>query len=154
MEQQQQTNPGSSLFQLNLDAANGYTLRSAASWGKVLGVVSLILGILFIAMGVLVQTAMNQGGGRLYGDDFGGNTQLAGNIGMVIYIIMGLVMVIGGMFSLNFGNKIGAALKANDQNALNSGFAACRNFFAFWAILCIIFLLLMIISVASLATQS
>ncbi len=153
MEQQQPTSQGSSLFQLNLDAANGYTLRSAASWGKVLGVVSLILGILFIAMGVLAQSAMKSGG-RMYGDDFGSNTELAANIGLVVYIIMGLIMVIGGLFSLNFGNKIAAALKANDQNALSSGFAACRNFFAFWAILCIIFLLLLLISVASLATAS
>ncbi len=153
MEQQQPNSQGSSLFQLNLDAANGYTLRSAASWGKVLGVVSLILGILFIAMGILAQSAMRSGG-RLYGDEFRGNSELAANIGLVTYVIMGLIMVIGGLFSLNFGNKISSALKANDQNALSSGFAACRNFFAFWAILCIIFLLLVIISVASLATAS
>ena len=44
MEQNQNT----SLFQLNLDAQNSYTLRSAASWAKVLGIVGLIMGILFV----------------------------------------------------------------------------------------------------------
>ena len=57
MEQNQNT----SLFQLNLDAQNSYTLRSAASWAKVLGVVSIILAVLFIILGVLVQQAVSSG---------------------------------------------------------------------------------------------
>lgn len=132
------------LFQLNLDANNGYTLRGAASWGKVLGIVGIITGILLFVIGVLVNNAVNRYGG--YGA-YGSNTRMAGNIGMVVYMIMGLVMVVSSIFTLNFGNKIGMALRTNDQNFLNSGFAAARNYFAFWTIICIIFLLLLLITV-------
>src|SRR5687767_13970863 len=45
------------LFQLNLDANNSYTLRSAASWAKVLGIVGIIIGILCFATGFLLQNA-------------------------------------------------------------------------------------------------
>ena len=134
------------LFQLNLDANNGYTLRGAASWGKVLGIVGIIAGVLLFVIGVLINNTINKAGG--YGGyGYGGNTKLAGNIGMVAYMVMGLVMLISSIFTLNFGNKIGVALRTNDQNALNSGFAAARNYFAFWTIICIIFLLLLLITV-------
>ena len=63
--EQNQPNPGTSLFQLNLDAANSYTLRSAASWAKVLGIVGIIIGILFFGIGLLVQSAISSSG---YGD--------------------------------------------------------------------------------------
>ncbi|HSU27880.1 MAG TPA: hypothetical protein VLJ68_05835 [Chitinophagaceae bacterium] len=148
MEQQNQP-----LFQLNLDAQNGYTLRSAASWSKVLGVVSLIMGILLVIMGIIVQSALSSaGGGRLYG--MRNEQQTMANVGMVMYIIFGIVFIISAIFSLNFGNKIGAAMKANDQNALNAGFAGARNFFAFWTILLIICLLLVLIGVAGLLSAS
>ena len=52
-------NQSSSLFSLNLDAQNSYTLRGMASWAKVLGFVGLIMGILFIILGILVQQAVN-----------------------------------------------------------------------------------------------
>lgn len=145
-------NPNTSLFQLNLDANNGYTLRSAASWGKVLGVVGIILSILFFVIAVLFQSAMSQTGGRYYDEDFGGGNVI-GQMGMIVYILVGIVYLISSLFALNFGNKVSKALKTNDQQALNSGFAAARNLFAFWAILMIIGLLLMIISVASMATR-
>ena len=150
MEDQQQA-ANSSLFQLNLDASNSYTLRSAASWAKVLGVVSIILGILFILMGIVIQSTMSKYSN--YGGEFRNSNSLAADFGMIIYVIMGLIFIVAAMFSINFGNRIIKALKTNDQEALSSGFAACRNFFAFWAILTIISLLFMLLGVAGLATQ-
>lgn len=140
MEQDQNT----SLFSLNLDAQNSYTLRSAASWSKVLGVVGMILGILIMILGILVQQALSRSGG-IRTSGISGNT--LGNVGMAFYLVMGLVMVVSSIFALNAGNKISTALKANDQDALSKGFSAARNYFALWAIVIIILLLFVFIGV-------
>ncbi|MBC7872825.1 MAG: hypothetical protein H7Y01_02455 [Ferruginibacter sp.] len=141
MEQNQNT----SLFQLNLDAQNSYTLRSAASWAKVLGVVGLIIGILCVILGILVQQVVTQNS-RSFRNETGFSASSLGNAGLIAYVIMGLIFIISSMFALNGGNKINQGLKANDQAALNSGFAGVRNYFAFWTILMILFLLLILIS--------
>jgi uncharacterized membrane protein YidH (DUF202 family) len=149
MEQNQQSS-GTSLFQLNLDATNSYTLRSAASWGKVLGVVGLIIGLLCFVMGIAVQQQVSNIEGLSTYKSRGFSTSTMGNMGLVVYVIMGLLYIISSMFALNAGNKINRALKTNDQASLNSGFAGIRNYFAFWAILMIIMLLFMLIGVAGL----
>jgi magnesium-transporting ATPase (P-type) len=154
MEQQPPIPPTErSLFQLNLDAGNSYTLKSAASWAKVLAVCGLIIGILCIVAGLFVQNLMsNYSFNNRYNDELSGDrVRTATTIGMVMYIIIGLVFVISSIFALNFGNKITRALRTNDQYSLSSGFSAVRNYFAFWAILMIIMLLLMLIGVAGAA---
>lgn len=132
-----------SLFQLNLDAQNSYTLRSASSWARVLGIVSMIMGILFIILGILVQQTVNSVG---YTEGGMSSSTLA-NAGLVAYVLIGLMMIISSIFSLNAGNKIGQALKTNDQAALNAGFAGIRNYFAFWAILTILGLVMVLITI-------
>jgi len=141
MEDQQQS---SSLFSLNLDAQNSYTLRGAASWAKVLGVVGIILGILFIILGIAVQQAMTSSYGYRSRD-----TTTIGNLGMVFYMIIGLIVIISSIFALNAGNKITNALRANDQASLSSGFSFIRNYFAIWAIVIIILNLLFLIGIMS-----
>lgn len=148
MEQNQ--NPNTSLFSLNLDAQNSYTLRSTASWAKVLGVVSIIIAGLCIIFGILMQQQINNMRGldeySRYNRSF--NASTIGNVGLVVYVILGIIYGLSGIFAFNAGNKINAGLKTNDMQTLNSGFAGARNFFALWAILLIIFLLLMLIGVA------
>ena len=143
MEQDQ----NSSLFSLNLDAQNSYTLRGAASWAKVLGVVGLILGIFFIILGIMVQQIISRSVGE-YGSyrSSGFSASSIGNMGMVAYVIMGLIFIISSIFALNAGNKIAAGLKANDLGTLSAGFAGARNYFAFWAIMIILMLLMVLIS--------
>ena len=140
MEQNQNTN----LFQLNLDAQNSYTLRSAASWAKVLGIVGMIIGILCIILGVMVQQNINRVSFR---NESGFSTSTLGNMGLIVYVVMGLIFVISSMFAMNAGNKISRGLRSNDQASLNGGFAGVRNYFAFWSVLMIIFLILILISV-------
>jgi hypothetical protein len=139
-------NQNSSLFQLNLDAQNSYTLRSAASWARVLGVVSLIMGILIIIFGIIFQQAVSRSGLDYYDRDSGMNASTLGNLGMVMYVLMGIIFILSAVFAMNAGNKINAGLKNNDQATLNAGFAGARNFFALWAILTILFLVLILIS--------
>lgn len=137
-------NQSSSLFSLNLDAQNSYTLRSMASWSKVLGWVGIILGILFILLGIMVQQAMSQYGYRSYRSG-GFSASAIGNYGLAVYVVLGLIFVITSIFAINAGGKINAALRANDQAALSSGFANARNYFAFWAVLIIIMLLFVLL---------
>ena len=138
MDQQE----SSSLFSLNLDAQNSYTLRSAASWGKVVGVVGIIMGILIMLSGLVAQ----QNTGYSYRSR---DTSLINNIGIIFTMIMGLIMIVSSIFALNAGNKISNALRTNDQNSLNSGFSYIRNYFAIWAIVIIIINLLFIIGLLS-----
>jgi hypothetical protein len=139
-------NQNSSLFTMNLDAQNSYTLRSTASWAKVLGVVSLILAALCIILGIMVQQVASRYGGDFRGYRSSGfSASNLGAAGLVVYVLMGLLYGVSGMFALNAGNKINAGLKTNNMETLNAGFAGARNFFAFWAILMIIALLFMLL---------
>ncbi|HPG11720.1 MAG TPA: hypothetical protein PLU37_09335 [Chitinophagaceae bacterium] len=147
MEENQ--NQSSSLFQLNLDPQNSYALRSAASWAKVLGILGLILGGLFVLLGILVQQVISNSSGynsyRYRSSGF--SAESLGNIGMAFYILVGLMFIISSIFALNAGNKITGGLKGNDQAMLNAGFAGARNYFAFWAIIMILTLLLMLLGI-------
>ncbi len=140
-------NQGSNLFNLTLDAQNSYTLRSVASWAKVLGVVSIIVAILCAVMGVIMQQALNNGGfnREFRGSGFSANS--FGNAGLIMYVIIAIIYLMSGIFALNAGNKISLGLRTNNMEALNSGFAGARNFFALWAILMILFLVLILIGV-------
>lgn len=140
-------NQNSSLFSMNLDAQNSYTLRSTASWAKVLGVASLITAGLCLLFGIIVQQALSRYDSGLYSYRRSGfSASGMGAMGLAVYVIMALLYGISGIFALNAGNKINAGLKTNNMETLNAGFAGARNFFALWAILLIIFLIIMFIS--------
>jgi magnesium-transporting ATPase (P-type) len=145
MEQDQ----NNSLFQLNLDEQNSSTLKSAASWAKVLGIVGIIIGIFFMILGILVQQALNHAeeNFRFDREETGLNNQALARIGLITYLIIGLIFIVSSVFAFTAGNKINDGLKTNNQASLNSGFAGVRNYFAFWAILLIIFLLLLLINI-------
>ena len=127
MEQNQNT----SLLSLNLDAQNSYTLRSMASWSKVLGWVGMILGILFILAGIMVQQAMSQYGGYRSYRSGGISATAIGNYGLIGYLVLGLIFIVTSIFAINTGGKINAA----------------RNYFAFWAVIIIILLLFVLLGI-------
>jgi hypothetical protein len=142
----------SSLFQMNLDAQNSYNLRSSISWAKVLGVVGIILGIIICILSFITISKLsgyNDYGYRRGGMDMLGSSLGATRTGLWIMVITGIIFIFGGVFAFNFGNRVGAALRANDQQSLNQGFAALRNYFAIRSITLIILLLLFLISFAS-----
>lgn len=144
MEQNQE---GSSLFQLNIEPATASTLKSAATWAKVLAILGIIFGVMFFIVGVIMQQAFSRSSDLLQDYNYRGSTGMLGNIGMAFYFVCGILTIIGSVFALNFGNKISTALRTNDQNTLRGGFAGVRNYFAFWSILMIIGLLLMILGI-------
>lgn len=135
----------SSLFQLNIEPATANTLKSAATWARVLAVLGIAFGVLFIGIGVMLQQTLNKNSDLFQDYNYRGNTGMLGNIGMAFYILCGILTIVGSVFALNFGNKISTALRTNDQNTLRGGVAGVRNYFAFWSILMIIGLLLMLL---------
>jgi hypothetical protein len=143
-----------SLFQLNLDAQNSYTLRNMASWAKVLGFVSLIFAVLCIVGGILFQQYASDGSLDAEYRSSGISSGTFGQVGLVMYVLMGVLYGLSGMFALNAGNKIGTGLRTNNMEVLNAGFGGARNFFALWAILMILMLILVLIGVLGLASAS
>jgi hypothetical protein len=157
MESNQNYNPAptTSLFQMNIDAQNSYHLRSAASWGKVLGVVGITLGIVFCILCAITLSKLNSYGGSSYryrrsglSDMFGGGSAAETKMGLWMLIITGIIFILGGVFSYNFGNKVTRALKSNDQLGLNAGFAALRSYYAVRSITLILILLLFFVGFA------
>lgn len=145
-------NPTTSLFQMNLDAQNSYNLRSAAGWGRVLGVVGIVLGIIFCLLCAIAMTKLNSydGGYSRRGgfDDIFGGSATGTKMGLWMMIITGIIFILGGVFSFHFGSRVSAALKSNDQEGLNRGFAALRNYYAVRSITLIIVLLLFLLGFA------
>jgi len=146
------SNPSTSLFQLNVDAQNSFTLRNAASWARLLGVAGIIAGITILLWIVIILTRVEQvsrgygGGGSRWGDVFEEDGAVGGS---TIMGIAAIIFIIGGLFSFKFGNRINAALKLNNQEGLNAGFAALRNYFALRSITMIVVILLMLLTLAS-----
>jgi len=147
MDQNEQQS--SSLFSMNMDAQNSYALRSLASWAKVLGIVSIIMAIIFVIIGIMVQQVISSSSAfDSYPYRRGGMSASGlGGIGLAVYVLMGIIYGLGGIFALNAGNKISGGLHSNNMETLNSGIANARNFFALWAILLIIFLLFMLLGI-------
>jgi hypothetical protein len=148
--QENKGDSGSSLFGLNLDIANSYNLRTSGSWAKVLGVVGIILGAIFIIIFSITLSQLNSYDSsysyRREGlDDIFSRSRSGASFMIWIFILTGVLFIVGGIFSYNFGQKIGNALRTNDQNGLNAAFAALRNYFALRSIVLIVLLLLVLV---------
>lgn len=153
-EYRQGQGTSSSLFSLNLDASNSHSLQSAASWAKILAVCGFIMGVFCAVLGFVAQKFMANSASynNNYSDELNESTaKMASVMGLILYLAIGVIFVIGSIFVLNFGNRITKALQSNDSNALASGFSAIRNYFAFWTIVMILLLLLLLMSIAGLA---
>jgi hypothetical protein len=150
----EQRDSGISLFQLNLDAANSYTLRSAASWARVLGVVGALAGLI-MAAGFIYMLGRNEPAtgyisrGEGFNEAFSRSDKDSARIGYWFFIITGIIFLVGGIFSYMFGNKMHAALRSNDQDGLDKAFGWLRNYFAFRSVIIIIVFLLFLLGMAS-----
>lgn len=150
-------NQNQSLFGLTIESNTASTISSSAQWGRVLAWCGIIMGVIFVLIGIVFQSLVGKSTGGMgryeSSDSFGSMAFAGGAMVMIIYVIMGLLTILGNVFLLNYANKISTAIKTNDQAALNSGFAGLRNYCAFWGIIMIIGLLFMLIGVASAMSQ-
>jgi hypothetical protein len=148
---QQQPAGNSSLFELNLDGQNSFTLRTAAGWAKVLGVCGILIGLFLSIVCLAALGSVGQSDNYSYRRGafqglFGYDT--AQRVGLWMIIIMGIIFILGGVFSFSFGNRINSSLKSNNQQGLSAAFAALRNYFAVRSItliVCALFILLALI---------
>jgi hypothetical protein len=144
------------LFGLTIEANTASTMSSSAQWSRILAWCGIIMGAMLVIFGLLFQMMLSKATSinRFESNDgFAGGMAFAGGAGMVMYIIMGGLTILGNVFLLNYANKISTALKTNDQGTLNAGFAGLRNYMAFWGIIMIICLLFMLIGFASIMTS-
>lgn len=141
------------LFGLSIEGQTASTLGSSVQWGRILAICGIIFGAMFILIGILLTSLMSRATSGLDGLESSGSMRnsmmLGAGVGMIIYIIMGGLTILGNVFLLNYANKVGAALKTNDVGTLTSGFAGLRNYFAFWAVIMIISLLFMLLAILS-----
>ncbi|HEY6505458.1 MAG TPA: hypothetical protein VIZ28_15900 [Chitinophagaceae bacterium] len=140
----------SSLFGLSVDDQARATLKAASQWGRVLAVLGFILGGLVLLLGIVVY-------GRLTGS-YGGNgnayrssVQAAATRNLIFCILTAGIFITSGIFTLNFSNRTSTALNTSDQYSLNSGLAAIRGGIIFWAVIFIIFILLLLLAFIGLA---
>ncbi len=138
-----QENQSSSLFNLSIDAQGGATLKSAASWGRVLAITGIVIGVLMLIIGFVAQyTISNFEVDPQFNDMYKERTaKTAGNMALVVYVIGGVIMIISSMLVLNFSNRVINALRNMDQSLLNRSFNALKSLLILWAILGIIILL-------------
>jgi hypothetical protein len=154
MEQNQ-----SSLFELSIDATTASTIKNSTQWARIVAICGIIMGAMLVLFGfifptILKNSARNSGMSMYERDSFEGAMAAGVGIGMVLYIIIGGLIVLGNVFLLNYANKTTRALQTNDQVTLNAGMAGLRNYFTFWGIVMILWLLLMVIGVLGILTTS
>jgi hypothetical protein len=140
------------LFGLSIDGQAASTISSSVQWARILAICGIVFGGVFVLLGIFFKTFMSKTmsmGGGLESDTVDKNAALGAGIGMVIYILMGALAILGNTFLLNYANKTSRALKTNDSAMLNSGFAGLRNYCAFWAVIMILCLLLFLLSIVT-----
>ncbi len=146
----------SSLFNLSIDSTTASTIKTSTQWARILGICGIIMGALIVIVGLVFPTimkaSMRSQGFSSYNRDSMDSAMSAGlGIGMVMYIIIGGLTILGNVFLLNYANKTTNALKTNDSMMLNAGMAGLRNYFTFWGIIMLLWILLMVIAILGVA---
>lgn len=145
MDQQTTGASHSSLFQLNLEGASSYILRSAATWAKVTGIAGIGVGVIFLLLLIITLSRVGESPYRRASfDELMGFSRVG--VGMLLLVITAIVFIVGGIFSVSFGNRMSLALRANDQQKLNAGIASLRNYYALRGIVMVVVLLLLLLS--------
>jgi hypothetical protein len=139
------------LFDLQIDHQSNAYLNEAAKWGKFLAIMGFIFCGLILIVALFAGTfmaSMMQGFG-------GAEAGLAGVV-TVVYVVIALVYFFPCLYLYNFSTKVQAALRSNQQDALNISFRNLKSCFKFLGILMIIMLsfwvLALIIGIGASAT--
>jgi hypothetical protein len=136
-----------SLFQMNISIQNNMNLRSAASWARVLGVCGMVVGSVISLMSIYFFIRISS-----LESSYSGSEGILSNLvgvtrgAIAFYVIIGGIFIVGGVFALSFGNRVLAALQANDEAGLDSGFGSLRNYFATRGIVMIVLVVLIILA--------
>jgi Family of unknown function (DUF5362) len=121
------------LFDLQIDHQSSSYLSEAAKWGRFLAIMGFIFCGLFVLValfaGTYIASSMRS---------FGGAEAFGGGLVTAMYIIIALVYFFPCLYLFNFATKMQVALRANQQEALNTSFRNLKACFKFLGILMII----------------
>jgi len=142
----EQTNQN--LFDLQIDHQSNSYLSEAAKWGKFLAIMGFIFcGLLVIVAlfaGTLMASMMSGFGGN---DAASTGAAVGGGVLTFVYIVYALIYFFPCLYLFNFSSKMQAALRANQQDALNTSFRNLKACFKFLGILMIIMLAFMVLGI-------
>ena len=132
----------SSLFDLQLDPVSQSYLSETSKWGKFLAIIGFIgcglLIIIAIFMGTTIAGLSSQ---------FGGSNGISGGAITFIYIALAALYFFPCYYLYNFSVKMQAALRSNDQQALQSALANQKSCYKFVGILTIIVMSLYLLAI-------
>jgi len=135
----EQTNQN--LFDLQIDHQSNSYLSEAAKWGKFLAIMGFIFCGLLVIIALFAGTMMAS---MMSG--FGGNSSdattsaVGGGVITFVYIVFALIYFFPCLYLFNFASKMQVALRANQQETLNTSFSNLKSCFKFMGILMIIML--------------
>jgi len=148
MEQQNQTQE-SGLFGLTVDPAGRAHLTEAAKWARFLAIVG------FIGVGLVALVAIFGGSylATMFGkssqySELGGDFSTGMTVGIIAYYLcIALLVFFAYLFLYRFAVNMRAALRENNQDALNRSFQNLKILYRYWGILTVIGLALFAIFV-------
>lgn len=129
------------LFDLQIDHQSNSYLSEAAKWGKFLAIMGFIFCGLLIIIALFAGTMMAS---MMSG--FGGSSSEAtasavgGGVITFVYIVFALIYFFPCLYLYNFASKMQVALRANQQESLNTSFRNLKSCFKFMGVLMIIML--------------
>jgi len=124
------------LFDLQVDQAAQFYLRDAARWARFLAIAGFVFCGLFVVFAVLVLTLLATLLNTM------GTSPTSGGMGAApiaaVYFGIAALNFFPNLYLFNFGGRMRAALRDNDQVQLNIAFKNVRALFRFVGVLMII----------------
>ncbi|RPD42866.1 hypothetical protein [Chitinophaga barathri] len=138
----------SNLFDLTVDTEISGYLSETARWGKFLA----ICGFITCGFMILISFILNFVPFSPYGfgqspavpdqisETYNTSQAIGKTIGIVFYLVFGIVCIFPYVYLLKFSNRAKLALQSSDQDILISSFASLKSLFKFVGVLTIIML--------------
>lgn len=149
-EQQPADQHGNPLFTLAIDPLTKTHLGEAAKWARFLAIVGMIFLAIMLLFFVIGGTAMFQMfSGLDQSNPAMANATGSGMVFMAFWLILIVVLwFFPLLYTLRFANGMRRALRANDQEALNTAFKNLKITLRFLGIVTIIFLVIYALAIA------
>ncbi|GAA4375311.1 DUF5362 family protein [Hymenobacter koreensis] len=126
---------------LTLSQTDQQHLSDTRRWTKFLAIVGLVLS------GFIILAGASFG---LFSSAISGSYQGMGAVGLVAYLLLGLVYLIPCVYLLRFSSSLGTALREQDQNALTHALSNHKSFYKFISIFLIVTLVFYALALAGL----
>jgi hypothetical protein len=130
---------------LLVDTALKDHLKETARWGKFLGIMGFVYGVLLVISAI--SSVLLLGNSSTYGTNRG---WFAGGTIAFVYVVFAAVIFCMSAFLFRFSNKNQSALQTNDQVVLNESFKNLKMYFRIAGIVTIIALIFSVFAVIAL----